>query len=257
MDLTDEQWEVLEPLIPTPPQREDGRGRPWRDPRDVLNGILWILRTGAPWKDLPERYPPYQTCHRRFQRWIEEGVLGTVLEALAEDLEERGEIDLSECYIDGTFVVAKKGGRVFGKTKRGKGTKIMAFSDGSSLPLALYTESASPHEVTLVEATLASCFLKEKPERLVGDKAYDSDPLDEILKEQGIEMIAPHRNNRKRPKTQDGRKLRRYKRRWKIERLFAWLQNFRRLMVRYEYKNENFLGMAQLGCIIILLRKCL
>lgn len=68
MDLTDEQWEVLEPLIPNPPRRADGRGRPWRDSRDVLNGILWVLRTGAPWHDLPERYPPYQTCHRRFQR---------------------------------------------------------------------------------------------------------------------------------------------------------------------------------------------
>jgi transposase len=113
MDLTDEQWEVSEPLIlPAPPQREDGRGRPWRDPRDVLNGILWILRTGALWKDLPERYPPCQTCHCRFQKWIEEGVLGGVLEALAQDLEERGEIDLSECYIDATFVVAKKGGQV-------------------------------------------------------------------------------------------------------------------------------------------------
>ncbi len=108
MDLTDEQWEILEPLIPDPPRREDGRGRPWRDPRDVLNGILWILRTGAPWKDLPERYPPYQTCHRRFQKWTEEGILSDVLEALAEDLEKRGKIDLSECYIDGTFVVAKK-----------------------------------------------------------------------------------------------------------------------------------------------------
>jgi transposase len=118
-------------------------------------------------------------------------------------------------------------------------------------------ESASPHEVTLVEATLESSFLKGKPERLVGDKAYDSDPLDESLKEQGIEMIAPHRRNRKKKKTQDGRKLRRYKRRWNIERLFAWLQNFRRLVVRYEYRDENFLGMAQLGCIIILLRKCL
>jgi transposase len=103
----------------------------------------------------------------------------------------------------------------------------------------------------------ASGFLKEKPQRLVGDKAYDSDPLDEALKVQGIEMIAPHRSNRKQGKTQDGRKLRRYKRRWKIERLFAWLQNFRRLVVRYEYKDENFLGMVQLGCIVILLRKCL
>jgi len=112
MDLTDEQWETLKPLIPELPRREDGRGRPWRDSRDVLNGVLWILRTGAPWKDLPERYPPYQTCHRRFQRWIEEGVLGAMLEALAEDLEERGEIDLSECYMDGTFVAAKKEGLV-------------------------------------------------------------------------------------------------------------------------------------------------
>src|SRR3954451_15213607 len=110
MDLTDEQWEVLELLIPDPPRREDRRGRPWRDPRDVLNGILWILRTGAPWKDLPERYPPFQTCHRRFQKWIEQGVLSAILEALALDLEERGQIDLSECYIDGTFVAAKKGG---------------------------------------------------------------------------------------------------------------------------------------------------
>ncbi len=121
MDLTDEQWEVLEPFIPDPPRREDGRGRPWRDPRDVLNGILWILRTGAPWKDLPERYPPYQTCHRRFQKWIKEGVLSDILEALAEDLEKRGKIDLSECYIDGTFVVAKKGALV---SERPNGAKV-------------------------------------------------------------------------------------------------------------------------------------
>ena len=109
MDLTDEQWEVLAPLIPDPPRRADGRGRPWRDPRDVLDGILWVLRTGAPWRDLPERYPPYQTCHRRFQRWTQEGVLAEALRALAEDLKERGGLDLSECFIDGTFVGAKKG----------------------------------------------------------------------------------------------------------------------------------------------------
>jgi hypothetical protein len=86
----------------------------------------------------------------------------------------------------------------------------MAFSDGASIPLSVHPESASPHEVTLVGATLASGFLKKKPQRLIGDKAYDSDPLDEALKEQGIEMIAPHRKNRKKEKTQDGRKLRRY-----------------------------------------------
>ena len=141
-----------------------------------------------------------------------------------------------------------------GKTKRGKGTKLMALADASGLPLCVCAASASPHEVTLVEETLDGRFVFEKPERLIGDRAYDSDPLDAQLREEGIEMIAPHRRNRKKPKTQDGRKLRRYKRRWKIERLFAWLGNFRRLVIRYERRAENYLGFVRLGCIVILLR---
>ena len=108
-ELTDEQWAIIAPLIPEPPRRQDGRGRPWKDTREVMNGVLWILRSGARWQDLPERFPPSQTCHRRFQRWSREGTLRNVLEALAEDLRTRGEIDLSECFIDGTFIVAKKG----------------------------------------------------------------------------------------------------------------------------------------------------
>ncbi len=111
MELTDEQWQVLEPLIPEPIRREDGKGRPRREPRAVLEGICWILRTGAQWADLPERYPPYQTCHRRFQEWERNGVLWQILKSLAQDLEQRGELDLSECFIDGTFVAAKKGGQ--------------------------------------------------------------------------------------------------------------------------------------------------
>jgi transposase len=109
MDLTNEQWVVLEPLIPKPPSRPDRRGRPWRDAREVLDGVLWVLRTGASWRDLPEHYPPYQTCHRRFQAWVRDGTLKRVLAALAEYLRERGALDLSECFIDGTFVAAKKG----------------------------------------------------------------------------------------------------------------------------------------------------
>jgi transposase len=108
-ELTDEQWTIIEPLIPPPARREDGRGRPWRDNREVMNGILWILRSGARWQDLPDRFPPYQTCHRRFQQWVRDGTLRRVLETLAADLKERGDLDLSECFIDGTFVVAKKG----------------------------------------------------------------------------------------------------------------------------------------------------
>ena len=141
-----------------------------------------------------------------------------------------------------------------GKTKRGKGTKLMAMADRSGFPLAIHTASASPHEVTLVQATLAQVLTHEGPERLIGDKAYDSDSLDEELAEQGIEMIAPHKSNRKKTPTQDGRPLRRYKRRWKIERLFAWLQNFRRIAMRFDFHDENYLGFVHLGCIRILLR---
>jgi transposase len=109
--------------------------------------------------------------------------------------------------------------------------------------------------VTLVAATLDSRFVDGLPQRLIGDRAYDADPLDEALVELGIEMIAPHRRNRKRPKTQDGRPLRRYRRRWKVERLFAWLGNFRRLVVRYERQALNYLGFVHLGCILLFLRQ--
>lgn len=108
--------------------------------------------------------------------------------------------------------------------------------------------------MTLVEATLEQRYIEELPQRLIGDRAYDSDPLDTELAAQGVEMIAPHRRGRVKPKTQDGRRLRRYKRRWKVERLFAWLGNFRRLVVRYEHKLENYLAFVKLGCIIVLLR---
>ena len=129
----------------------------------------------------------------------------------------------------------------------------MAVADSAGLPLAIYTESASPHEVTLVADTLLQSFTYERPERLIGDKAYDSDPLDRELAE-GIEMIAPHKSNRKKARTQDGRVLRRYKRRWKIERLFSWLQKFRRIATRFDFHDENYLGFVHLGCIKILLR---
>jgi len=131
----------------------------------------------------------------------------------------------------------------------------MAIADAAGLLVAAHIESASPHEVKLVDATIDSGFTPYAPHKLIGDKAYDSYGLDQrLLDERNIEMIAPHRKGRKKPKTQDGRKLRRYRRRWKRQRLFAWLQNFRRLVVGYAYHADNFLGMVQLGCSIILLR---
>ena len=152
----------------------------------------------------------------------------------------------------------KKRGDGVGKTKKGKGTKIMGLTDAFGLPIAIDATSAQPHEITLVDKTLDACFLEHVPEKVIGDRAYDSDKLDQKLaEERGVDLIAPHKSNRKKSATQDGRGLRRYRKRWKVERLFAWLQNYRRLVVRYEYHLKNFLAMVQLGCILILLRRVL
>ena len=130
----------------------------------------------------------------------------------------------------------------------------MAIADRHGLPIAVHLDSATPGECQLVEKTLDASFVEATPVKLIGDKAYDSDPLDKRLQEErGIELIAPNRCNRLNM-TQDLRPLRRYRRRWKIERLFAWFHNSRRLIARHEYHAENFLGFVHLACLLILLR---
>ena len=94
-ELTDEQWALVAPVVSTSSRRDDSRGRPWREPREVLSGILWVLRHNAPWRALPDSFPSHQTCRRRFQQWLNDGRLKLVLEALAEDLRLRGGIDLA------------------------------------------------------------------------------------------------------------------------------------------------------------------
>jgi transposase len=139
----------------------------------------------------------------------------------------------------------------------------MVVVDGEGVPLASHLDSASPNEVTLIEKTLDQIAVprrgrgrpKKNPLRLIYDRAADSDPLRKRLKKRDIELICPHRINRTKPKTQDGRKLRRYKRRWKVERTFAWLGNFRRLVVRYERNIQMYAAFFHLACLIITLRQ--
>ena len=128
----------------------------------------------------------------------------------------------------------------------------MAIVEEHGYPIALHIESASPGEATLVEKTVEAKFIDQLPPRLIGDKAYDSDGLDKKMAEKyRLEMIAPNRRNR--CKTQDGRQLRRYKRRWKVERFFSWLQSYRHITVRYDYYAGNYFSMIQLACIMIYL----
>ncbi len=123
-ELSDGQWQLIEPLL-RPKRRADGRGRPWQDTRSVLNGVLWILGTGAQWRELPKAYPPYQTCHRRFQNWVREGKLERILRQLAGELHVRGRLKLDEAFVDATFASAKKGAWRLGQPGVARGRRSL------------------------------------------------------------------------------------------------------------------------------------
>src|SRR6059058_4841969 len=255
--LTNEQWERIRNHFP---EEHIPDGRPGRKPiptRCVFEAVLWILNTGAQWHMLPQTYPNYKSVHRRFQTWCRDEVLRRVLMDVANELRDKGALDEAECFIDATFVMAKGGGAGIGPTKRGKGMKIMAIVDRHGLPLSVSTHAANHHEVRLVQLCFDFYMIEAKPENLIGDRAYDSDPLDAELRKDGIEMIAPHRCNRSKPPTQDRRRLSRYMRRWLVERFFAWIQWQRRILIRWEYHAHNFLGFVQLACLVILFKQFL
>jgi len=253
--LRDSEWERIRDHFPEENIPDGRSGRKPIPTRQVLEAVLWILNTGAQWHMLPQCYPNYKTVHRRFQAWCRSEVLRGVLTDIANELRERGALDEEECFIDATFAMAKGGGAEVAPTKRGKGMKIMAIVDRHGLPLSVSTHAANHHEVRLVQLCFDFYLIEAKPENLVGDRAYDSDPLDDSLRQEGIELIAPHRSNRVKAPTQDRRRLRRYARRWLVERFFAWLQWQRRILVRWEYYPQNFLGFVQLASLVILFRR--
>jgi transposase len=195
------------------------------------------------------------------------GGAGRLVEHLAgvsERVEPAPTIEVERIVSGRQFCSGEKRGCGVGKTKRGKGTKWMVVVDGRGLPLGEYLHSASPAEVRLAETTLAAIRVgrrhragrpRQKPVRVIADKAYDSDPLRKRLRQRGIELICPHKKNRVRPATQDGRALRRYRRRWIVERTNAWFGNFRRLVVRYDRSLIIYGAFFHIACFMIVLRR--
>src|SRR5580658_9502628 len=143
-ELSDEQWKLVEPVL-RPRRRSDGRGRPWRDTRAVLQGVLLVLGTGAQWRELPERYPPFQTCHRRFQQWVRGRKLEVALRRLAEHLYECGQLNLDEAFVDATFGSAKKGASL------------------SALPVAARARRSSPSPLLTVFLSPYLCKALRRP----------------------------------------------------------------------------------------------
>src|SRR5512136_1818969 len=160
-EVTDKQWAVLEPVL-QPERRRDGRGRPWHDTRAVLNGVLWVLGTGAQWRELPEKYPPFQTCHRRFQQWVRSGQLEQALAVLARHLHQRGRLNLDEAFVDATFASAKKGALlsappVAARGRRSSLSPLVTVFLSPLLSIALRRPSASWWSRFLPEAFSTSC----------------------------------------------------------------------------------------------------
>jgi transposase len=160
-ELIDEQWELVEPVL-RPARREDNRGRPWHDTRAVLNGVLWILGSGAQWAEMPSKYPPYQTCHRRFQQWVREGRFAEVLRLLAKHLHERGKLNLDEAFVDATFASAKKGASPLAppnaaKARRSSLSPLVTVFLSPSLSKALRLPSANLWKLFWPAASSTNC----------------------------------------------------------------------------------------------------
>jgi len=255
LQLTDEQLDWICKRIPNAPRSAKG-GRPPADKRKMVRGIFWILDNGAKWKDLPAEFGPKSTVHDWFHRWAEAGVFERIMRKAGRCVEQRGGFRLYEGFVDATFCKARQGGDGIGVTRVGKGGKIMLLVDAKGLPVAAYTAEAGPHESHAVQGLFDFMVTGKIPPRIIGDKAYDSDRLDAALAAQGVELIAPHRSNRKNV-TQDGRPLRRAKRRWTVERSIGWLQNFRRLCIRWEKSACLFQGFLHLSCSLLLLKEVL
>src|SRR5438552_3602865 len=190
--LNDQQWHKIKPLLPK--ARRGGRGRPRADERQVLEGILWVLRSGARWRDLPREYPSASTCWRRLGQWEERDVWLRICRALLGQLDAPRQAQLERSVLGRQLRSGQKRGLCVGKTKRGNGTKWMVVADGKGILLGSQLVSASPAEVTLAESTLARISVP----RTGRGRPYDSDPLRWRLLQRGIVLICPHRRRRRR-----------------------------------------------------------
>jgi transposase len=258
--LTEHQWAFIQPFLP-PPART---GRPRANDRRTIEGILYVLITGCRWQDLPHEYGAPTTVWRRLKRWGEIGVWERLWRAALEQLDRTGRLDWSISFLDGSFVPAKNGGAGVGLTRKGKGTKWMLVVDGHGLPLGFHLAGADQAEVRLAETTLDTIRVrrargrpKQRPAKLVADRGYDSAGFRAALRRRGMAMCIPPkrrpadwRAKRGRPvvaRTDD------YRQRYAVERSFAWLGNYRRLLIRW----ERLFGVYRSFFAVALLRLCL
>ena len=263
-ELTDRQWRRLEPLLP--PQRPR-TGRPSHDHRTILDGILWVLRTGAPWRDLPERFGPVGTVSSRFYRWREAGLWQRVLSALQAEADARGEVDWDLHFVDATIVRAHQhaagarrsgavGGEALGRSQGGFSTKLHLRAEGNGKPITVVLTGGERHEQIALEALLDQGAIRRpgpgrprlRPRRVAGDKGYSSPTARRRLRRRGVRPVIPtKRDERRRPNFDRAA----YRERNKVERLINRLKQSRRIATRYEKRAGNYLAMVIIAMICI------
>ncbi len=262
-ELTDDQWARIQPLLP--PMRSGQAGRPDHDHRRILNGMLWLAKTGVPWRDLPDRYGPWKTVANRFYRWRQAGIWQRVFAALLQEADHRGPLDWTLHFIDSTSVRvhqhaagAHKGDEsqeeAVGRSRGGLTTKIHLRADGQGRPMALLLSAGQRHDTIMFVPLLQSGRVKRagrgrprsRPERVVADKGYTSQQVRSYCRQPGIGATIPSRRNQ-RPTPRFNRVV--YRERNRVERLVNRFKQFRRVATRYEKRAVNYLAMVTLAAV--------
>jgi transposase len=261
-DLTDAQWHQLAPLLPPQKPRV---GRPGHPHRRIVNGILWILATGAPWRDLPAQYGSWHTVASRFYRWRDSGIWARLLAALQRQADRQGQLDWSVHFLDSTIVRAHqhaagaRGGQAaeaLGRSRGGFSTKVHVRADRHGKPVVLLVTAGERHDQTMFEPLLEQGQIRrdgrgrprQRPRRIVGDKGYSSRRIRGWLRRHGIRHTIPHKRN----ECQCGRFDRAlYRERNQVERLINRLKQFRRVATRYEKRATNYAAMITLAAVLV------
>lgn len=259
--LRDEEWDQLQPLLPSEVSR---RGRPWVPHRQVIDGILWVLATAVPWRDLPDSFGKWKTVYNRFRRWCREGVWDELLEHLYRLRDAQGQIDRSQWNVDGSVIRAHRcasgststhplesANHGLGYSQGGYSTKLHVVADGWGTVLNVIATGGQTHETTqfekaLTTVPLASGKLKHWPDRVAGDKGYSSSANRQWLKRRRIEDVIASKSNEAGNLNFDKQA---YKARNIVERAIGHLKEKRRIATRYEKNEFHYLAMVKAAII--------
>lgn len=262
-NLTDLEWNTIRPFLPC--QRTGKAGRPWQPHRQVINGILFVLRTGIPWKDLPAEFGKHKTVYNRFRRWARSGLWQRIFESIIDRMLKDGEIDFELWCVDGTIIRAHRvasgalkkelsleenaAKHALGRSRGGYATKLHFLTDGQGIPLSVTATPGQRNEAPEFENVMGACLINtfrtaKRPDALAADKAYSSNAIRDYIAKLKIEDVIPTRSNET---PNQGFNKSKYKLRNIVERAIGWLKESRRIATRYEKNLLHYMAMVHIA----------